>query len=299
LTLSGAKSLGARELAGLRWSTFASEPIPGFHIVEWLVIDAGVELGITMRVADATRGVPPPELTSVVAGLRREPIEVSREAAEIERGVIALWETASADGWNGNGWTASNAAAARAGIAALRRVHPDRYEGPLFDAAIALLQARQEIRVRSGFFEPVGPFEAAFEERDGHVTTTAFAASYDAASVARSLREALRLAPGSFWARYHLGIALVRAGDAPAGIRELSALADANPDAALALFALSLAQRDAGDRRAALESARRAASANRQREVFSALSGLPGNTLIDDFFFGATLIDELVRELRR
>jgi hypothetical protein len=297
-TIPGATQLGERELAGLRWSTFDSEPAPGFHLLEWRAADRGIEFTVTMRVADSTRGLPPPELVRVVAGLHREPSQLAAAEAVIERGIAALWRLASAWNWLGNAWSESDVATARIGIEALRRAHPERYEGPLFAAGFLLLEAEQEARPRSGTFEAVAPFDVASADAAGRVSTLAFTTSYDTGHVATLLREALARAPGSFWARYHLGIALVRAGDPEEGIRELTTLASNYPDCALAWFVLALARRETGDTKAALAAARRAASANREREVFSATSGLPGSTVVGELF-GSTLIGMLIRELRR
>jgi len=293
-----ATSLGERELAGLQWSTFDHEPAPGLHLLEWRTTDAGIEFRVTMRVADATRGLPPPELIGVVASLQREPSKLAAAEAVIERGIAALWRLSSAARGSGEEGRESDVATARAGIDALRRTHPTRYEGPLFAAGLALLEAQRELRYRGGFFEPVGPFDSAYADVEGRVSTLAFTSSYDAAELASLLGEALARAPGSFWARYHLGIALSRSGDKSGGVRELTALANAFPESALAWFTLALAERAANDPQAALASARRAHSANRERELFCQVSGLPGSTLSDELF-GRTLIDKLVVGLRR
>jgi hypothetical protein len=290
LERAGAVLRGDCELGGMRWRVFEDAGTPTLRSAELVTIDAGILFSVRMRLPPNAHEVPPPELGRVVAGFHRESVTESPGTLTIERGVTALYRTASDSGWSGDGYTEERENTARTGIEVLMRTHPERYEGPLFAAGLELLHGRNERSRMGGIIEPVGPFEVALEHPQGRISTTALSSRYDAASVVRSLRESLSRAPESFWARYHLGIALVRAGNSPAGVRELTALSEQHPESALAWFALALIQRDAGDVSAARESAHRAAAANAKQKVFAAYgSGL----------FGGTMIDALTKELQR
>lgn len=288
--LSGAMPRGELDLGELRWRVFEDARVPVLRSAVLVAEGAGIVFSVRMQVPEQAAELPPPELARVVAGFHRERVAEAAESRAIERGVAALHRLASDSGWSG-GWDAGLEREALTGIETLARTHRDRYEAPLFEAALALLRGRSELTRRGGgSFEPVGPFEIALESAQGHVSTTSLSADYDAREVARLLGEATTRAPDSFWARYHLGTALARSGDLNAALLELMSLAERYPESALAWFALALVQRDAGEVPAALSSARRAIAANAQREVFARYgTGL----------FGSTRIDALVKELRR
>lgn len=281
--------IGERALGGVHWHVFEDVRSDRPRTAELVAIDEGITFRVRLRVAPHEREIPPPALAHVVAGFRRERVTATAEERAIERGVAALYDAASAGDWMGESPSEAQALAAQEGIARLTSMQPDRPEAPLLAAGLALLRGRSEFLGRSAtHLEPVGPFEIAFEDPSGRIATAALVADYDTEAVVRAARASLAIAPGGFWARYHLGLAFARGGDLRAGAGELSRLADRYPDEALAWFALALVQRAAGDPSAARDSVERAATANARQEVFS----MSGTGL-----FGSTLIERLARQL--
>ncbi len=248
---------------------------------------APLSFTVQLCVPRAMPDLVPPELADVIAGFRARPIASSPAELEVERGVGALYELASEFRWTGAAADPRLLQSARAGVARLLSLHPERYEGPLLSAGLAILVARSTVLYGG---EAVGPFDYAYQDDDGRVETTAAAGDYDAAAVVRDTRAALAQRPDSFWSRYYLAAALQREGELAASESELARLGAEHPESALAWFALALVRRDAGEHAGALEAARRAAEANERQRVFARFGG--------GLLLGRTLIDRLIRELR-
>jgi hypothetical protein len=277
-------------LAGRTWRALPVDDDGLFRRLELASAASPAPLSFTIRlcVPHAIPGLVPPELAQVIAGFRTRPVPAdAAPEIEIERGVEALYDLASDFAFTGAAADPALREVARRGINELRALHPERYEGPLFAAGLAILAARSTV-VYGG--EAVGPFDYAYQGDDGRVATTAARGHYDTAGVVSDTRAALARQPDSFWSRYYLAAALQRRGELPAAAEELGRLTRAHPESALAWFALALVRRDAGNRSAALEAAQRASEANERQRVFAKFGG--------GLFLGRTSVDRLIRELR-